>query len=253
MGDENMTEYKGYGQFCPVAMTAEIFTAKWTPLVLRELLVGPARFNDLRKGVPRMSQSLLTKRLDDLEHSGLVEREPLTSGGYKYQLTEMGESLRPIVELMGLWGSANLKHRLTADELDPDLLFWDIRRTADTGFFDPEQRTVIHFEISGVKKNQRLWWLVCHQGTMDLCIRDPGQEVDLTVYSPISALTEAWVGYTPLKTLLQTGAIRLEGTKKQKILFPKWFILSPFANDKTNERLTIEMKQTRQGLTIRSI
>lgn len=247
-----MSEYKGYGQFCPVAMTAEIFTAKWTPLILRELLSGSTRFNDLRKGVPRMSQSLLTRRLADLEHYGLITREALSSGGSDYQLTQMGESLRPIVELMGLWGSANLKHTLTADELDPNLLFWDIRRTARADLFDPDKRTVIHFEISGVKKSQRLWWLVCHQGDADLCIRDPGQDIDLKISAPLSALTEAWIGQQSLASLLRDGTIALEGSKKQQSLFPKWFQLSPFSSEKNNERLSIRVEQTGDNLSIRS-
>src|ERR671936_581792 len=95
----------GYGQFCPIAQAAEVLTERWTPLVLRELaLTGSRRFNDIQRGVPMMSSSLLTKRLRDLERAGLVERRPRTDGaGSEYHLTPAGHELTPVLVQMGIW------------------------------------------------------------------------------------------------------------------------------------------------------
>lgn len=236
-----MTDSKGYGQFCPVAMTAQIFTMRWTPLIIRELLCAPARFSDLRKGVPRMSQSLLTRRLMELDDAGIVLRKPLDSGGYEYHLTEAGEALRPIVELMGVWGSQYLTHQINEDELDPNLLFWDMRRGVDPSLFPKDRRFVAHFEVSGVGKGQRLWWLVCHNGETDLCYRDPGHAVDLGIYASIRDLIEVWIGNKELRQFLREEKIRLEGSQSDKTLFNKWFMLSPFANEETNKRLSLSI------------
>jgi len=235
-----MPETLGYGQFCPVAMTAQIFTTKWTPLVIRELLTSaPMRFSEIRKGVPKMSQSLLTRRLDELEYAGIVTRKALPSGGHEYGLTEAGEALRPIIELMGLWGNEFLMHQLSEDELDPNLLFWDMRRNVDASFFPKDRQFVVHFEISGVKKAERRWWLIHNDVETDICCRDPGHDVDLEVFSSIRTLVESWIGTKELKQEVRTGKIRLAGKSTDKALFTKWFLLSPFANEETMKRLSV--------------
>jgi len=120
-----MQEVDGYGQFCPVAMAAEVICARWTPLILRELLCGSTRFNDLRRGVPRMSPALLVKRLRDLEEAGIVRRvasrtEP---GILEYELTPAGRDLKPVIEAIGIWGQRwveselSLQHLATHDAL----------------------------------------------------------------------------------------------------------------------------------------
>ena len=94
-----------YGQFCPVAMAAEIVCSRWTALVLRELLCGSTRFNDLRRGVPLMSPTLLSKRLKELEEAGVIAAVPTAQSGVsEYKLTEAGEDLRPVVMSLGVWG-----------------------------------------------------------------------------------------------------------------------------------------------------
>ncbi len=237
-----MSVSQGYGQFCPVAMTSQILTARWTPLILRELLCGSSRFGDLRKGLPRLSQSLLTKRLEELYDSNIINKKALASGGYEYHLTKSGEKLRPIIEMMGIWGAENLMHNLTKDERDPDLLFWDIRRTVDSSVLDNKKHFVAQFDVSGLSQTKRFRWLVSKNGETDLCYRDPGYDVNLTINSSLKSLVNVWVGEQSLPSALTKKDIRLEGSGKDKALFKKWFVLSPFANKKTQERLSVNQK-----------
>jgi DNA-binding HxlR family transcriptional regulator len=123
---------QGYGQFCPVAQAAEVIAERWTPLVIRELLSGSHRFNDIQRGVPLMSPALLTKRLKNLELCDIIERRSLAGGGHEYHLTQAGEELRPWVELMGVWGQRWVRRPVTPEEADPALLMWDMRRRAST-------------------------------------------------------------------------------------------------------------------------
>ena len=126
-----MSEHGSYGQFCPVAMAAEIFCSRWTPLILREMYCGTRRFNDLRRGVPRMSPTLLSKRLVEMREAGIIEEVPARQGGKEYQLTAAGEDLKPIVMAMGFWGQRWVESKLSLKNLDPSLLMWDMRRWLD--------------------------------------------------------------------------------------------------------------------------
>ena len=118
-----------YKQFCPVAMAAEILCSRWTVVLLRELVAGSTRFNDLRRGVPRMSPALLSQRLKDLEAAGIVERRKSVTerGIHEYRLTKSGKDLRPVVESIGIWGQRWVDAELSLDNLDPSLLMWDMR------------------------------------------------------------------------------------------------------------------------------
>ncbi len=226
-----MARQKGYGQFCPVSRAAEILAERWTPLVVRELLAGSVRFNDLQRGVPRMSSSLLARRLKELEHAGIVERRRNEKArGWDYCLTEAGRELAPVVEGMGLWAQRWVRHDLVADEnLDPDLLMWDIRRGVDGGKMDANRRFVVRFEFSGVPSNRRRYWLVFEKGEADLCMRDPGFETDLYVSSHVRTLTEIWLGHLSLQQGLRDERLRLEGSRQDVRRFRDWFALSLFA------------------------
>src|ERR1700755_119337 len=119
-----------YRQFCPVAMAAEILCTRWTIVLLRELMAGSTRFNELRRGVPRMSPALLSRRLKELEESGIVARAPASASGvFEYHLTEAGHELKPLVEAFGIWGQRRIESRLSLQNLDSDLLMWDMRRS----------------------------------------------------------------------------------------------------------------------------
>jgi DNA-binding HxlR family transcriptional regulator len=220
----------GYGQFCPVAKAAEILGERWTPLVLRELICGSTRFNELRRGVPLMSPSLLSKRLKTLERAGIIERSPdPRAGSVEYRLTEAGVELRPIIEQLGVWGKRWTRSDLERRELDPGLLMWDIHRRLNTEKV-PARRTVVGFEFTDVFDSMRRWWLVVDRGSVDLCLKDPGYPVDLQVTTDLHTLTAVWNGDTPLRGAVATQRILLEGPRELRRAFPSWLALSLFAS-----------------------
>ncbi len=182
-----------YGQFCTVARGAEVLGELWTPLVIRELLCGSRRFNDLRRGLPRMSATLLTQRLRKLEEMGVVQRRRV-KGGSEYCLTAAGEELRPIVVGLGHWGARWIGSRLKRDQLDAGFLMWDIRRFARMDQFPAGRRVVVHFRFRDAPAGERQWWLVVENRVADLCRDDPGHEVTVVVESTVRALTEVWTG-----------------------------------------------------------
>ncbi len=226
-----MAKQKGYGQFCPVSRAAEILAERWTPLVVRELLCGSVRFNDLQRGLPRMSSSLLSRRLKELVHAGIVERRPLGDGrGSEYHLSKAGRELFPIVEGMGLWAQRWVRDDLVADEnLDPDLLMWDIRRGITIDGMPVDRRLVVCFQFSGVPLKRRFYWLVFDHGEVDLCLKNPGFEVDLHVSAHVKTLTEIWLGHRSLDGALRDEGVRLDGTPKDIKAFRSWFAGSVFA------------------------
>ena len=220
---------KGYGQFCPVAKAAEILTERWTLLVLRELLLGSRRFNDLRKGVPLMSPTLLSKRLKFLEEAGVIARCRTRSGkGWEYQPTNAGQELRPVVETLGVWGQRWVRSQLTPDELDPGLLMWDIRRRVDPDRF-PSRRIVVQFEFSDAAQSKRRWWLIGDRDGVDLCVTDPGFEADLYILTDVRSMTAVWMGDMSLKYALEAGRIELEGLPELRRSLRSWFQLSTLA------------------------
>ena len=226
-----MAKQKGYGQFCPVARAAEILTERWVPLIVRELLCGSVRFNELQRGVPRMSSALLSQRLKDLEHGGIIVITPMAKGrGSEYRLTEAGKELLPILEGMGYWAQRWMRDDLVASEnQDPDLLMWDIRRNAIDSALPDDRRFVVGFEFSGVAANRRRYWLMFEGGETDLCIKDPGFEPDLYVFSPLKTMIEVWLGHVSINQAIRSEDLRLEGSRADRRKFSDWFALSFFA------------------------
>ncbi|MGE0628338.1 MAG: winged helix-turn-helix transcriptional regulator, partial [Hyphomicrobiaceae bacterium] len=181
-----------YNQFCPVAMAAEILCTRWTMVLLRELVVGSSRFNELRRGVPRMSPALLSKRLRDLEAAGIVVRSPVADEPeiFEYQLTPAGQDLLPVIEAVGTWGQKWISTEATLKNLDPNLLMWDIRRNINPDPM-PRSKNVIQFIYSDLQKSQRNWWLIVEPGLeVDLCSVDPGQDVDLCLITDLRTMSE---------------------------------------------------------------
>ena len=219
---------KGYGQFCPIAQAAEVLTERWTPLVIRELaLVGSRRFNEIQRGVPLMSSSLLTKRLRQLEEAGIVERRPREGGhGTEYRLTPAGEELGPVVAQIGIWSERWLRRPILEQTPDTGLLMWWMRGTVRSDAL-PAGRTVIHFRFAGAPEKLRYFWLVLPEA--DLCLSDPGFGVDVTVRSDARTRTAVWMGDAGLAAALSRRAIELEGPRDLVRSFPKWFGLHPFA------------------------
>jgi DNA-binding HxlR family transcriptional regulator len=217
----------GYGQFCTVARGAEALCERWTPLVVRELLCGSRRFNDLHRGVPRMSTSLLTQRLRHLEEIGVVRRRAVGKV-WEYQLTEAGEELRPIVMALGHWGARWIGKRLRDDQLDAGLLMWDIRRSVRLEAF-PREPVVIQFRLPDARSGEREWWLVVEEGEADLCRDDPGRDVTLLVEAGVRALTEVWGGDRTPAEVAAAGELHVRGAAQQARRLWDWLGASAFA------------------------
>jgi DNA-binding HxlR family transcriptional regulator len=226
-----MARIKGYGQFCPVSRAAEILAERWTPLVVRELLCDSTRFNDIQRGVPLMSSSLLSRRLKALENAGIVDRQPIEGArGNEYHLTEAGRDLSPLVDGMGLWAQRWVRDDLVREEnLDPTLLMWDVRRNVIAEEIPVERRYVVRFEFRGMPHNRRRFWLVFDTDGVDLCMRDYGFEVDLVVAAQVKPLVQVWLGHVPMAQAIRDGQLQLEGTARDARAFSKWFALSTFA------------------------
>lgn len=222
-----------YGQFCPVAMAAEIVCSRWTALVVRELMCGTTRFNDLRRGVPLMSPSLLSKRLKELEEVGVIVTVPTGHRGVvQYRLTPAGEDLRPVIMSLGFWGQRWVESSLSLKNLDPSLLMWDMRRSLDPTPLPP-RRCTIHFVYPDAKAAQQSWWLVIDGGKVDLCSTNPGFDVDLHVRSSLHSMTAVWMGHSTVRKEIDAGQIELIGDKSLARSMQKWLGLSPFAKEKS--------------------
>lgn len=225
-----------YEQFCPVAMAAEILCSRWTIVLLREMLAGSTRFNDLRRGVPRMSPALLSQRLKELEEAGVIERKPVPGepSVSEYLLTRAGEELRPIITAFGVWGQRWVDSDLSLENLDPNLLMWDMRRNLNCNPM-PKRRCTIEFMYPDApKKEEREWWLVvAPEEGVDLCKIDPGFDVDLYVSSDLRTMTAIWMGYDSLKKALRQGNVKLTGDKQLAQNIETWLGLSPFAKEKS--------------------
>lgn len=223
-----MSETASYGQFCPVSMAAEILCSRWTVVILREMLCGSTRFNDLRRGLPRMSPTLLSKRLKELEVSGVIRTTPIAGGGFEYHLTEAGEELRPIVIGIGNWGQRWVESRLSLRNLDPTLLMWDMRRNLSPDPL-PARRCTIQFLYPELPEDRRNYWLVVESGQVDLCSFDPGYEVDLLVTSSLKTMTAVWMGLVRLGPEVDAGRVLLDGDPAIRRSMQAWLKLSVFA------------------------
>jgi DNA-binding HxlR family transcriptional regulator len=217
-----------YGQYCAVARGSEIFGELWTPLVVREVLCGSHRFNDIRRGLPRMSQTLLAKRLRKLEEVGVIERRR-GAGGWAYHVTPAGEELRPIVMGIGHWGARWVGSRLNKSQLDAGFLMWDIRRFARVEEFPKGRRTVVQFRIRDARPRERAWWLVIEKGDVELCRDDPGHELDVVVESTLRALTEIWTGDSDPQKEIAAGHLRVDGGGRGGASLWRWLGRSMFA------------------------
>lgn len=223
-----------YRQFCPVAMAAEILCTRWTVVLLRELIAGSTRFNELRRGVPRMSPALLSQRLKELEIAGIIARKSSASdrGVFEYQLTAAGRELRPIVEAFGIWGQRRIEADLSLQHLDVQLLMWDMRRNLNTTPM-PAHRSVVQFAYPELLATQRLWWLIVDpEDGVDLCSIDPGFDVDLYVSVDLRTMTAIWMGLDTVRVAVANRRMILTGNRKLAAAMQTWLGLSPFAKER---------------------
>lgn len=219
-----------YGQFCPVAQALDLVGERWTLLIVRELLCGNYRFNELLNGVPLMSRSLLSQRLKTLEDAGLVEKRLRADGStFEYALTTAGRELEPVVFGLGVWGKRWVRRKLTAEELDPVLFMWDLRRRLDVERL-PASRTMVMFWFRDLAAKRSRYWLRAERPEVELCLTNPGFEVDLSVETTLSAMVEVWMGGRPPQEAIRSGDIELKGAAALTRAFPKWLLLSSFAD-----------------------
>jgi len=210
----------GYGQYCPISRALDVLGERWTLLIVRDLLVGTTRFNDLARGLPGLSRSLLTKRLRQLERAGIVER---LDG--EYLLTEAGRGLEPIVFGLGEWGALWTFGEPEPEELDPDLLAWWMHTRLDTSSL-PGRRHVLHLLLAD---DPRQFWFVVEAGNPSVCLTDPGFEVDVTMHTDLRSLYEVWLGRLPVQKAVRSGRLTFEGPRALTRRMPEVFTLSPVA------------------------
>lgn len=218
-----------YEQFCPVSKASEVFAERWTPLVIRELLMNSHRFNDLRRGLPTMSPTLLSQRLKTLEAAGIIESRAVPDRhGREYYLTAAGEEFRPIVLALGEWGTRWARTDPHKAGRDPSLLMWDMRRRLNLDRFPPG-RTVVMFDFPDALRGKRSWWLVVSGDDVDLCLSDPGFEVHLRVTTRVQPMIDVWTGDVRANDAISEGTIVLDGPRNLRQAFPSWLLLSVFA------------------------
>jgi DNA-binding HxlR family transcriptional regulator len=220
-----------YGRFCPVALGTEVLGDRWTPLVVRELLLGNTRFNDIARGLPGISRSLLTQRLRHLERVGVLERWPV-GGAAEYRLTPAGKDLEQIVFALGRWAIEWRYDELHPEEVDPVTLMWWMHRRVDTGNLPPG-RVVVEFLHTAPAK--QVLWMVLDRGEASVCIQHPGFDSDLVVTTTTAALSAVFNGTSTWRDALGSGAIVVDGPPKLARGLPSWFLWSPFAAS-TRER-----------------
>ncbi len=223
-----------YQQFCPVAMAAEILCNRWTIVLLRELCAGSTRFNDLRRGVPRMSPALLSTRLKELESHGVLKRTLMQKRPeiFDYRLTKSGEELLPVVEAIGIWGHRWVESDPSLENLDVSLLMWDMRRNLNVEPL-PSRRITIHITYPELPQARQNWWLLIDPTHgVDLCSVDPGFDVDLFSRSDLRTMTAIWMGLDTVSKAISDDRLTLSGDREIAKDMQQWLGLSPFAVQK---------------------
>lgn len=223
---------RGFGQFCPVAMACEVFAERWTPIILRELFAGSHRFNEIHRCIPLISRALLARRLRELEAAGVITSKPATKGRPgEYRLTEAGKEFRAAIDALGTWGQ-RWTVRVQPHNLDAGLLMWNVRRRVALERL-PERKVVLHFNYGGFPasyRGARRFWMILERSGVDLCLSDPGLEVDLYIDADIGAMARVWLGDAAFADALRAKKIRLTGPGALVKAFPDWLLFSPFAS-----------------------
>ena len=217
----------GYDQFCPIAKASEVIAVRWMPLILRELMADIRTFNDLQRGIPLISRAVLAARLRELEHHRIIERRKRSDGhGHEYWLTPAGDAMRPIVSELGHWGLVHARDSLTQDDLDPTFLLWGFRKRAIRDAL-PDRRIVVRFEFSGVPANRskfRILWLLLERSDVDVCVKDPGYPVDVTLRGKIADFVAVYLGHASWRDMVGKKLF-IKGEKDLVRSLPGWIKL----------------------------
>jgi DNA-binding HxlR family transcriptional regulator len=227
-GGAIMASMQGYGRYCPVAIGTEVLADRWTPLILRELFMGSVRFNEIARGLPGISRSLLSQRLKHLERKGVVERWPAPSGrGDEYRLTPAGRALQPVVLALGEWAIHWMYNEFHPDEIDPQTLTWWLHRNVDLTRVPPG-RTVI--ELRHTAPTRAHVWMVIDRDDVSVCPQHPGFDVDVTMTFPTPVLANVFYGLDSWQRATRDGEIVIDGLPRLVKALPTWFGHSPFAS-----------------------
>lgn len=218
----------GYGQYCPLALAAELLCERWNLLILRRIIDGCRRFNDIHQGVPKISATLLSKRLQALEHAGLIRIEPATNGrGHRYRPLPACMELEPISNAIAVWGQRWARD-MSRDDLDPEFLLYSMHRRLDSARM-PTGRTVIAFHFTGAPKHCNRFWLIHNDGVTEMCLKDPGYDEDIYVKSDLRRFIEGWRGIRDLRKDILSGRIQVSGQTSLAKAFPDWLLRSAYA------------------------
>ena len=217
-----------YRQYCPVARAAEIFADRWTPLIVRELLGGSRHFNELERGLPRISRSLLASRLRRLEDAGVIARRAAPPNTVDYELTAAGQGLGAVIDALGAWGARWAFGEPRPRELDPVLLLWRIHRRVKLELV-PSPRLVFEFDFTG--RHGRRLWLVLEPRQASVCLRPPGFNPDLVIRADLALFHEVWLrGADDFSRAARAGIITVEGAPGLARSLPRFFKWSPMAH-----------------------
>jgi DNA-binding HxlR family transcriptional regulator len=213
-----------YSQFCPLSKTAEVLGEKWTLLIVRELILGSTRFSQIQRTLPRMSPTVLNTRLAELAERGVIVRKRIPEQkGYEYRLTESGRELFPLLLGMSQWGMRWARRSIREEELDVEFLMGDIRRRIDTGKL-PDGRTVLKFAYTDLEDFAE-WWAKIDDGKVELCLEDPGFEVDVYFTTDLKTMTQVWMGDVPLRKAQADGRLKIVGSPTLLRNLSAWFPL----------------------------
>ncbi len=213
----------GYGQFCSMARAHEALGGRWTLLIVREILSGSRRFNDIRRGIPRVSRTVLSERLQALVLAGAIARVDAAHGP-EYALTEAGQELETLVSALGTWGQRWLVREPAAEDLDVEPLLVDMQRRVRFSAL-PKNPLVVRFEIRGHPQR----FLLLTKTEASLCHQNPGFPEPVCVRGPIAAAVAWWRGDVSFLEAQRLGLV-IEGPRALTRVFPKWFDLYPFAH-----------------------
>ncbi|PHS27599.1 MAG: HxlR family transcriptional regulator [Robiginitomaculum sp.] len=223
------------GSLCPSMASADLIGDKWTLLLLREMFLGTTRFSDFQRALPRISPSILSKRLRRLEAAEIIIRKPLGAGQSKeYRLTRSGRELGPIIEYMAVWGLRWRGRRIGSQDYDVGGFMWDFHRTLKTAAL-PDGETVFHIRISD-RTELNTWWILANGDIVDLCPEDPGRDVDVYITASLAHLIDIWMGDVGIKQAADDKIILLDGPRHLILSAPEWFSQSPLANIRPADR-----------------
>jgi DNA-binding HxlR family transcriptional regulator len=225
-----------YNQYCPVSRASEILGDRWTLLIVREMILGSHRFNEIERGLPGISRSLLASRLRYLEDAHVVERLPRRDSKVaEYHLTQSGRDLKPVLEALGAWGVQCAFGEPTLEELDPALLVWKIHQRINREVL-PERRTVVELDFTGPRPHRA--WLLLERSEVSVCVTPPGFDSDIVVTADLAFFYRLWLGHVEYDAAIRSGAVVVEGLPALVREFPRWLMWSPMSRFVRERRAT---------------